>query len=490
MRTLRGRLIASHILPVLVITPLIGLAIYAVWLTQGTLSTIQGSLDQEAARLADQAQTLAAITGQVESIWSDPAAAQEFLANANLRLTTLTMLDADGRILASSEELNADRIGEQLAQEGVAAILAGQSTLEIQVRNSEQAAELTDFLVPVFDVENRLSGVLLLTEEVDTAQQRLAELAWLLLIVVIVLLVLAVLLGLWLALRIERSLKQVTETVYAIAGGERPDSLPDQEIVEIDAIYHAVNTLVARLQTLEDARRRLLANLVHELGRPLGSLRAAADALRHGAYADPELRDELLIGMDDQIARMQPLLEDLTRLHGQVLGPLELEREPTPLSQWLPQMMTLWRHAAGEKGLIWRADIPLDLPSVPIDTDQVGRALGNLFSNAVKYTPEGGTVLVEAGVTGASSDGPGACWIRVSDTGPGIPADEQTLIFEPFQRGQADRRFPQGMGLGLSIAQDIVVAHGGRIDLESSQGLGSRFTVTIPLSGPPHLASL
>ena len=237
MRTLRGRLIASHILPVLVVTPLIGLAIYAVWLTQGTLSTIQGSLDQEATRLADQAQTLAAITGRLESIWSDPAAAQEFLANANLRLTTLTMLDADGRILASSEELNADRIGEQLAQEGVAAILAGQSTLEIQVRNSEQAAELTDFLVPVFDVENRLSGVLLLTQEVGTAQQRLAELAWLLLIVMIVLLVLAVLLGLWLALRLERSLKQVTETVYAIAGGERPDSLPDQEIVEIDAIY-------------------------------------------------------------------------------------------------------------------------------------------------------------------------------------------------------------------------------------------------------------
>jgi signal transduction histidine kinase len=98
--------------------------------------------------------------------------------------------------------------------------------------------------------------------------------------------------------------------------------------------------------------------------------------------------------------------------------------------------------------------------------------------------------LVEAGVTDASSDEPGACWIRVSDTGPGIPADEQALIFEPFQRGQADRRFPQGMGLGLSIAQDIVVAHGGRIDLESSQGLGSRFTVTIPLSGPERLASL
>lgn len=484
MRTLRGRLIASHILPVLVVTPLIGLAIYAVLLTQGTLSAVQGKLDQEATRLTNQAQTLASITGQVESIWDDPAAAQEFLANANLRLTTLTMLDTDGRILASSEEINADRIGQQLMQEGVAAILSGESTLEIQVRNMDQAAGLTDFLVPVFDVENRLSGVLLLTEEVDTAQQRMAELAWLLLIVMIVLLTLAVLLGLWLALRIESSLKRVTKTVYAIAGGERPNALPEQGIVEIDAIYRAVDTLVERLQTLEDARRRLLANLVHELGRPLGSLRAAIDALRHGAHADPELRDELLVGMNDQIGRMQPLLENLTRLHSQVLGPLELKLEPTPLSQWLPQVMTLWRTDAAGKMISWRVDIPLDLPLATIDTDQMGRALGNLFSNAVKYTPEGGTVLVEAGVNQTSSDEPNTCWIRVSDTGSGIPTSEQATIFEPFQRGQTERRFPQGMGLGLAIAQDIVVAHGGRIDLESTWGMGSRFTVTIPLSGP------
>ena len=485
MRTLRGRLVISHILPILVVTPLIGLAVYVVLLTQGTLSAVQDTLDREADWLTYQAQTLASITGQVESIWDDPAAAQEFLANANLRLTMLTMLDSEGRILASSEEVNADRIGEQLTEEGVAAILSGQSTLEIQVRNAEQAANLTDFLVPVFDVENRLSGVILLTEEVDMTQQRLDNLAWLLLTVVITLLALAVLLGLWLALRIERSLKRVTRTVYAIAGGDRPDVLPQQDIVEIDAVYQAVNTLVDRLETLENARRRLLANLVHELGRPLGSLRAAVDALRHGAHADPELRDELLVGMNDQIARMQPLLEDLTRLHSQVLGPLDLNLQPTPLSQWLPQVMTLWRHAAGEKGITWRADIPLDLPSMSIDSDQMGRALGNLFSNAIKYTPEGGTILVEAGVS-RSTDAEtlsGACWIRIGDNGPGIPVDEQALIFEPFQRGQADRRFPQGMGLGLAIARDIVVAHGGDINLESSRGMGSRFTVTLPIGG-------
>ena len=179
--------------------------------------------------------------------------------------------------------------------------------------------------------------------------------------------------------------------------------------------------------------------------------------------------------MSDQIGRMQPLLEDLTQLHGQVLGSLELKREPTALSQWLPEVLTLWRQAAAEKSIAWRNDIPLDLPEVSLDRNQFGRALGNIFSNAVKFTPEEGSILVEAGVKDES------CWIAVSDSGPGIPEEEQDAIFEPFQRGQADRRFPQGMGLGLSIARDIVVAHGGEIVLESQREQGSRFTVVLPL---------
>ena len=124
--------------------------------------------------------------------------------------------------------------------------------------------------------------------------------------------------------------------------------------------------------------------------------------------------------------------------------------------------MALWRQAAAEKQIAWRADIPFDLPVVDIDRDQMARALGNLFSNAVKYTPEGGAILVEAGVNQAVAGEhkrhvgfASATAVRASRE------SEQATIFEPFQRGQADRRFPQGMGLGLSIARDIVVAHGG-----------------------------
>jgi signal transduction histidine kinase len=225
----------------------------------------------------------------------------------------------------------------------------------------------------------------------------------------------------------------------------------------------------------------LLANLVHELGRPLGSIRAAVHALRTGADAEPGLRMELLGGINAQIERMQPLLENLTQLHGQVLGSLELNRRETQLSPWLTPVLALWREASREKGVAWAADIPINLPAASIDADQMARAVGNLLSNAVKYTPPGGSITVSARMQPSLEPGePASIVITVADTGPGIPTADQRRIFEPFQRGGHERRFPQGLGLGLSIASDIAQAHGGSLLLESDGSTGSRFILTFP----------
>ena len=182
--------------------------------------------------------------------------------------------------------------------------------------------------------------------------------------------------------------------------------------------------------------------------------------------------------MDQQIERMQPLLEDLTQLHGQLLGSLELNCQPTPLTPWMEKIFTLWREAALQKELQWRADIRLGLPTVNIDTNQMSRAIGNLLSNAVKFTPSGGTITLAAGAD-PEEESPGV-WISVSDNGPGVAPADQERIFEPFKRGEAANRFPQGMGLGLAIARDIVHAHGGEIDLTSAPGEGATFTIRLP----------
>jgi two-component system sensor histidine kinase BaeS len=270
-------------------------------------------------------------------------------------------------------------------------------------------------------------------------------------------------------LNLERPLRDVTRAVQALASGEQLAPLPERGPREIQNLLQSMNALVQRLLSLEQARRQLLANLVHELGRPLGAFRSATQALLGRSGEDPDLRQELLEGMDEEAERLGRLLDDLAGLHDQVLGTLELTREPIALGEWLAHTLPPWREAAQAKGLKWRTAVPPNLPTLDVDPDRLAQVVGNLLSNAIKYTPPRGTVSLDAGVEGEEA------WIRIGDTGPGIAPEEQERIFAPFYRSQPGRRFPQGMGLGLNIAYGLVAAHGGRLDLDSTPGLGSRF---------------
>jgi len=114
------------------------------------------------------------------------------------------------------------------------------------------------------------------------------------------------------------------------------------------------------------------------------------------------------------------------------------------------------------------------LPVMVMDSDRMVQAIGNLLSNAIKFTPAGGKVTTIVKFINEQ------LIVQVTDSGPGIPMEEQEKIFQPFYRGAHGRRIVQGMGLGLSIAHDIITAHGGEIDLKSAPGNGSCFTLRIP----------
>jgi signal transduction histidine kinase len=282
-------------------------------------------------------------------------------------------------------------------------------------------------------------------------------------------------LGSYLAVTIGRPVGQVTEAINTLTQGELHTRLPERGPQEMRVLTRSVNTLVERLISLEQARRQLLANLVHELGRPLGALHSAIRALQKGADRDPQLGKDLLNGMDAQTLRLQRLLDDLAGLYDQVLGPLELNRQVIVVQEWLPAVLVPWEAAAKEKGLGWQVQLADALPDLLADPDRLAQAIGNLCSNAVKFTPNGGQVTVQ---TGADQE---RFWIQVKDNGPGILPQDQGKVFEPFFRGPHDRRIRQGMGLGLTIARDIINAHQGEIEMHSEPGIGSEFTIYLPL---------
>jgi two-component system, OmpR family, sensor histidine kinase BaeS len=468
LRSLRGRFALSHVLPLLVIIPIMGIALVYVLETQVLLRNMSTDLMSTAALVAR-------LTGNQAGLWNDPAQAQAFVDQAAPDVNArILLLDRDGGLLASSDPTDRANLGQKLAVPGMAQLLGGHTDVRTAY-SPRLSTEVVAAAVPVFGTNGQVVGVVRLTHPWTTVYERFLRLRYLIAAILGVGMVLGSAVGWVLAINLEQPLGQLTGAVGELAASSEWTPVTEDGPTEIRLLVRTVNDLVARLHMLEHNRRQLLANLVHELGRPLGSLSLAVQALRRGADQDAELRDELLAGIDGEIIRLRRLLDDLARLYDQVAGTLQLACRPIPLRDWLPGVLPVWRTAAEGKGLHWEAHVPDSLPTVNIDPDRLGQALGNLLSNAIKYTPTGGQVCVGAGFEAKD------LWIRVADTGPGIPIEKQAQVFEPFQRGADGRLFPQGMGLGLAIARDLVTAHGGHLDLESQPGQGSRFTIWLPV---------
>ncbi len=468
MRTLRPRLIVSHILPLLIVILLIGVSLDYVLETRILLTNLAGELTGEAVLVAGLA------SGNSE-LWTDSEQAQEFLNQLAPNLAPQAMLlDLEGRLLASTDLADGEQLGQAIDMPGLDDALAG----EVQVHTEyslHMQANVVDVLVPAWNQEHQVVGAVWLNHQLANVYQRFLTLRYLIAGVLSVGLLLGGMVAWLLALNLQRPLQRVTTAVDQLAGEQRSEPLTERGPDEIRLLSRAVNTLVERLQNLQSSRQRLLANLVHELGRPLGAILSAVQALQGGADQDETWRREILSGIEQEIGQLRRLLDDLARLHDRVLGSLEIEQREVEVGNWLVNMLAPWRKAAYAKELNWQVSVPDDLPILEMDPDRMAQAVGNLLSNAIKFTPPGGTISVGVGAQD------GEFWISVTDTGPGIAPEEQTRIFTPFYRGRTDRRFPQGMGLGLGIARDLVLAHGGRLEVTGAAGAGSRFTITLSL---------
>ncbi len=470
IRSLRSRLILSHILPLVVVVPLMYAALSYLLETRFLVPKLAQDLVSEARLLNQVASAQYLLTGDLNSI--------RFLLltldiNPQVRLH---LVQPDGTLIYSNDPDYLPRTGQRLQVPGLEQLQAGQEVIQSEDSFLPGSRYSIQVLTPIFGYTDKVAGILWMTYYEAAITRLFQQMRWLSILVILGSLLVGALLGTLLAWDIAQPVRQATQAIYSLARSERSEPLAEQGPAEVRDLVRSVNVLVERLSSLEQARRQLLANLVHELGRPLGALRSAIQALAKGAAQDPRLLADLTSGMDEETARLQNVLEELAHLNDQVVGALELKYEATPFSEWLPKALSPWQEAAAEKHLNWTANIPADLPTLEIDQVRFGQVIGNLAHNAIKYTPPGGSVTIDAG----QQDG--LLWVRFDDSGVGILPEEQEKIFQPFYRGSQGRRIKQGMGLGLSIARDLTTAHGGRITLESQPGQGSKFTVWLPLA--------
>ncbi|MGQ9840148.1 MAG: sensor histidine kinase [Anaerolineae bacterium] len=228
---------------------------------------------------------------------------------------------------------------------------------------------------------------------------------------------------------------------------------------------------VSELQRLGRARRDFVANISHELRTPLANIDLAAQTLRNNP-TDLTLARRMLDQIQTQVQLLSQLSQEIMELaqieSGQVLlrlVPAEMAAVVrSSVSHLLPQAAMKDQHLS-----VWVPDGLMAL----VDEEQIGRVISNLVHNAVKFAPEGGIISITAQAVGEDVQ------VCVSDTGPGIPKDEQTRIFERFYKAERARS-KGGTGLGLAIARHIVEGHGGRIWVESTPGHGATFCFTVP----------
>ncbi|WP_139492475.1 cell wall metabolism sensor histidine kinase WalK [Brevibacillus dissolubilis] len=266
--------------------------------------------------------------------------------------------------------------------------------------------------------------------------------------------------------------------------------LPNREMVLLRVNFSPLPTdhgkkggIIAVLQDvteearLEQQRREFVANVSHELRTPLTTIKSYTEALLDGAVEVPELSQQFLQVTMNETERMIRLVNDLLQLSRMDSQGVQLKLQQTNLAELLHYTESRFQMQSVQQGIQLHLVVPDDLPSLYLDRDAFTQIMDNLVSNAIKYTPEGGQIFIQA----KAQKDQGRVYISVSDTGIGISKRDVRRIFERFFRvDKARSRNQGGTGLGLSIARELVRAHGGDIQLASELNEGTTVTFWIP----------
>jgi signal transduction histidine kinase len=231
----------------------------------------------------------------------------------------------------------------------------------------------------------------------------------------------------------------------------------------------AFNSMSERLESSERERRRLLADVTHELRTPLTVMQGNLEALLDGVYPADKVHLEPIL---DETRVLSRLVDDLRTLSMAEAGALALHREATDIGELVDDSVASFQTQADSAGIALTAETDGKLPQIEVDPVRIREVLMNLLSNALRFTPRGGTVRA----TSSASDG--LVLISVRDSGPGIAPDVLPHVFDRFYKSPESR----GAGLGLAIAKSLVVAHGGEIEALSTLGLGTEMRVTLPVA--------
>ncbi|WP_161569227.1 sensor histidine kinase [Candidatus Oscillochloris fontis] len=288
--------------------------------------------------------------------------------------------------------------------------------------------------------------------------------------------VIALVLGILLARLITSPLRELTAATRRIAAGELGHQVRVRSRDELGQLATQFNQMSADLAHAIQLRHQMTADIAHDLRTPLTVLSGYLESLRDQILKPTPERFATLYA---EVQILQRLVDDLHTLSLADAGELTLQLQASPPAQILAHVAETYSHTAEQAGIALRYTVAENLPEVVVDAERLCRALGNLVSNAIRHTPEGGSIELRAQRDAEQ------LIMQVRDTGAGIPTEHLPNIFERLYRADQARQQTGGSGLGLAIVRSIIEAHGGAIGVESQVGVGSTFWVRFPIASPP-----
>lgn len=275
----------------------------------------------------------------------------------------------------------------------------------------------------------------------------------------------------WLSRRLTEPVLTLTRATQDVAAGRYDVDIPDARgNDEISLLSDRFRLMVAQLAQAETLKRSFLMSVSHELRTPLTAIRGHVEALREGIVSEPDHVRSSLDIVAAETDRLERLVGDVLDLAKLQAHRFTVRQEEVDLSRVLDHAYGSFAEEARRREIDYRLEAASDPPVIVSDGDRVLQVISNLLSNAFRWTPDGGRI--ELGLAMSN----GAVQVDILDSGPGIPRGESERIFDPFISHDVN-----GTGLGLPIARELALALGGRIELQSEPGQGSRFRLVLPV---------
>ena len=290
--------------------------------------------------------------------------------------------------------------------------------------------------------------------------------------------VFAVILAALISRTIAKPLQRVATAATDVANGDYGVHVPVSGPPEVRAVAESFNQMTGEVRLAHTSQRDFLANVSHDLKTPLTSIQGYSQAIIDGAARNPEQAAQIIYEEAGRLNRMVVELTDLVRLEA---GRLSMKSEAIDMSALIEGVVQSLKVVAERQNVQLKSSID-PVPHIAGDGDRLAQVLTNLISNAIKFTPEGGTVKV------VSQFKDGGVRIAVRDSGIGIPPEDLSRVFERFYQVDKARGPQRGTGLGLAIAQEIIEAHGGTISVHSKgHNQGTTFRIWLP---SPHMSTI